>query len=310
MAYSGTVKSKGEAYGFIKCDATHAVYGRDVFIQQMNLTATLWSQLQQGQGVSFDVTLDAKGQPQAMNLTITHMPDPAALKGDKGGKKGKGWEKGGKKGWEDPSGGYGGWQMGGGDGGYGGYGGYGGPGAFARPEWIRLPPEAQMVSLQGETGYFISLASIQAQMASGPYGMGGGGKKRPASEMDGGKGDKGWGKMNKFPKPEVPNPGLDPEQQTFAGIMKGRLNPSTGYSFISCDEVAVMYPGKDVFVHSKMCPWVETMELEKDMKVQFQYVEKDGAPQCTRIIIVDGTTPATTAGAFTSFSAPMTAAAF
>merc|ERR1719198_1266135 len=65
----------------------------------------------------------------------------------------------------------------------------------------------------------------------------------------------------------------------------------------------MMYPGKDVFVHSKMCPWVESMTLEKDTKVQFQYVEKDGAPQCVRIVVLEGTTAG--ASAFTSFSAPM-----
>ena len=33
----------------------------------------------------------------------------------------------------------------------------------------------------------------------------------------GGKGGKGWGD-SKFPRPAVPNPGLDPQQQTFSGL--------------------------------------------------------------------------------------------
>jgi len=161
-----------------------------------------------------------------------------------------------------------------------------------------------MVSLQGQAGYFVPM-SVLSPMA--PYGAapGGGGKKRSADEMDGGKGGKGgkgWGD-SKFPRPAVPNPGLDPQQQTFSGVMKGRLNMQTGYGFIQSDEVGMMYPGKDVFVHSKMCPWVESMTLEKDTKVQFQYVEKDGAPQCVRIVVLEGTTAG--ASAFTSFSAPM-----
>jgi cold shock CspA family protein len=294
MANKGTVKSMGREFGFINCAETHAVYGRDVFIQKLNISEALWNSLQTGQGVTFDVTLDAKAQPQAMNVTITSQGDPSAKKGGKD----KGWGKG-KKGWEasDPYAGYG--DAWGGDGGYGGKG-----GGYPPPEAVGLPPQSQMVSLQGQAGYFVPM-SVLSPMA--PYGAapGGGGKKRPADEMDGGKGGKGgkgWGD-SKFPRPAVPNPGLDPEQQTFSGVMKGRLNMQTGYGFIQSDEVGMMYPGKDVFVHSKMCPWVESMTLEKDTKVQFQYVEKDGAPQCVRIVVLEGTTAG--ASAFTSFSAPM-----
>jgi cold shock CspA family protein len=287
--YNGHVKSMGGSYGFISCPDTHAVYNRDVFIQKMKLTEPQWHALQTGHGVSFDVTLDDKNQPQAVNITVTSQGDASAA-GKKGGGKGKDWGKGPSY---DPFG-YGAW-----DG--SGYG-------MGAPKGPMVSLEgAQVVALQGETGYFIPMTAVHAQLAS--QNGGGGGKKRPFSDMDGGKGDKGGGKSApKFPRPSpshTPNPGLDPEQQTFFGIMKGRLNPATGFTFIHSDDVAVLYPGKDVFVHSKMCPWVESMTLEKDMMVQFQYVEKDGSPQATRVIVVDGSAASTTTGAFTSFSAPL-----
>ena len=50
-----------------------------------------------------------------------------------------------------------------------------------------------------------------------------------------------------YPKPDIPNPGLDPDQPVFNGKMKGRPNPQTGYSFIQCDEVSMLYPGRDVY---------------------------------------------------------------
>jgi cold shock CspA family protein len=70
--------------------------------------------------------------------------------------------------------------------------------------------------------------------------------------------------------------------------MKGRPNPATGYSFIQCEEVSAFYGGKDVYLHCKICPWAEHMGLERDTQVQFQYMEKDGAPVVSRIVREDG----------------------
>lgn len=166
-----------------------------------------------------------------------------------------------------------------------------------RPSWV--PDDAKLVSMGGQTGWFITQQTalqMDAEMQGGFAGpaMGGAGRKRAASEaMNGfvmpapkgaGKGGKAAPFTFKYPKPDIPNPGLDPDQPVFNGKMKGRPNPQTGYSFIQCDEVSMLYPGRDVYLHCKLCPWVECMGLEKDHLVQFQYGEKDGAPVVSRII--------------------------
>jgi RNA recognition motif-containing protein len=115
----------------------------------------------------------------------------------------------------------------------------------------------------------------------------GAGQKRPASEaMDEGRRGDDYYKM-KYPKPFVDNPGLDPDQQVYKGRMKGRVAGKTGYTFIKSEELSARYNGKDVYLHAKICPWVEFMDLDKDQLVHFQYEEKDGAPVVSRIIRIE-----------------------
>jgi len=91
---------------------------------------------------------------------------------------------------------------------------------------------------------------------------------------------------SKFPKPS--NPGLDPEKATFKGTMKSHMNVKSGYTFIVCEEISTMFPGKDTFLHGKICPWADYMDLEPGDEVKFQIEEKDGSPQCIRVVKVAG----------------------
>jgi len=67
--FQGMVKSicsqsgSERAYGFIECDDTQAVYGRDVFLHSQQL-----ADLQVGSRVSFTVQLNGRGMPQAHNV--------------------------------------------------------------------------------------------------------------------------------------------------------------------------------------------------------------------------------------------------
>jgi len=72
--FEGTVKSiaaKGASgaaggdhtYGFVECEETRKIYGRDVFLHSNQA-----SELEVGVRVSFDVSLNQRGMPQAHNL--------------------------------------------------------------------------------------------------------------------------------------------------------------------------------------------------------------------------------------------------
>lgn len=69
--FEGTVKSiaaKGGAggdhtYGFVECDETRAIYGRDVFLHSNQAT-----ELEVGARVRFEVGLNQRGMPQAHNI--------------------------------------------------------------------------------------------------------------------------------------------------------------------------------------------------------------------------------------------------
>ena len=94
---------------------------------------------------------------------------------------------------------------------------------------------------------------------------------------------KGWGKGG-YKTAKISNPGLDKEQLTFTGRMKADFNPHTGYTFITCDEISSMFPGKDAYLHASQCPWVNSMSLLFMDKVQFQIKDEGGSPQVTRLI--------------------------
>eukprot|EP00930_Biecheleria_cincta_P046737 TRINITY_DN32273_c0_g1_i1.p1 TRINITY_DN32273_c0_g1~~TRINITY_DN32273_c0_g1_i1.p1 ORF type:complete len:1514 (+),score=356.94 TRINITY_DN32273_c0_g1_i1:36-4577(+) len=59
----GTVKMKGDKYGFIKSPEVHAQYGCDVYVP-----AAILADLQQGDQVEFTIKLNYQGKPQAYNV--------------------------------------------------------------------------------------------------------------------------------------------------------------------------------------------------------------------------------------------------
>jgi len=68
--FCGEFKSRGESYGFIYCNSD-VLNGQDVFVQKASL-----DQLGLGSGaVSFEVTFNTKGQPQARNVRWEMPPE-------------------------------------------------------------------------------------------------------------------------------------------------------------------------------------------------------------------------------------------
>merc|ERR1711957_233509 len=65
----GVVKSFNtlNEYGFIECDETKAEYGNDVFVHGSNLGGL---QLCVGQVVQFEVALNSRRKPQAVNIVV------------------------------------------------------------------------------------------------------------------------------------------------------------------------------------------------------------------------------------------------
>jgi cold shock CspA family protein len=60
----GTLKSMGDTYGFIECDDTKRQFNRDVYVNR----SQLYSGWQLQQPISFVITTNAQGQPQAKNV--------------------------------------------------------------------------------------------------------------------------------------------------------------------------------------------------------------------------------------------------
>mmetsp|Transcript_81210 Transcript_81210/g.188641 ORF Transcript_81210/g.188641 Transcript_81210/m.188641 type:complete len:526 (-) Transcript_81210:270-1847(-) len=77
--YFGSVKSFNDTdgYGFIRCEETHRRYGRDVFLHRAQLAGC-----NVGWRVSFEVTLNGRGQPQARRVVPVPLPpEPASMIG-------------------------------------------------------------------------------------------------------------------------------------------------------------------------------------------------------------------------------------
>jgi len=53
------------SYGFVDCDETKQIYGRDIFLHSSQA-----NELEVGQKVRFDVSLNQRGMPQAHNLMV------------------------------------------------------------------------------------------------------------------------------------------------------------------------------------------------------------------------------------------------
>lgn len=64
--FVGTLKSCGEAYGFIDCPDAYRIHGRDVYIARAHVPDEAH---EPGVYISFTITLNAKGQPQAKDVT-------------------------------------------------------------------------------------------------------------------------------------------------------------------------------------------------------------------------------------------------
>jgi cold shock CspA family protein len=62
-AFSGTVKSRSAGYGFIECMEVRAEYNSDVYTHISELKSH-----QPGETVYFELALNTRGQPQALNV--------------------------------------------------------------------------------------------------------------------------------------------------------------------------------------------------------------------------------------------------
>jgi cold shock CspA family protein len=104
--------------------------------------------------------------------------------------------------------------------------------------------------------------------------------------MSGIKRGKGDGKGKGFKAEKVDNPGLNYSEAIYTGTVKCPPLANTGYGFLVCEDLQAIYPGKDVFVHLKICPWAgpHDMNLQHGEQVQFNYFESNGAPQASRLV--------------------------
>jgi len=147
----------------------------------------------------------------------------------------------------------------------------------ARPSW--LPATAQAVTLHGTLGWFVPDPSaeemnMQEQSRKRVEGTAINGMKRLRITGD-----------TMPPRNPVANPGLDGSEVAYSGKVKYAVNPNTGYGFIASEAVQVLNPGKDVFLHQKLCPWVTDMNLSQGESVQFNFiVNAKGSPQVNRIV--------------------------
>jgi cold shock CspA family protein len=73
--FYGTIKTINEAsgFGFIQCEESHSIYGRDVFIHKQN-TSAVFGQLMKGQQVRFTFNVDEKGHPRASKVYLVKSP--------------------------------------------------------------------------------------------------------------------------------------------------------------------------------------------------------------------------------------------
>ena len=51
--YEGVVKSRGEFFGWIGCEATFGVYGKDVYVGKRDIDGLVFSQMMPGSVVNF-----------------------------------------------------------------------------------------------------------------------------------------------------------------------------------------------------------------------------------------------------------------
>lgn len=270
MAFTGTVKSKGKEYGFVHCDETYATYQRDVFLNKLALGEQSYEALSPGMTVQFDVQLDPKGQPQAMNIAVTDTSGVAAYQAANPRPRYTAPRQQSfappamqQQQYRPPQ-----QSM-----------------SMVPPPW--MPAAAQAVTLHGEAGWFIPVSAIQQQQPQQAWAAAGpaAGMKRGAGMMAGGAVP---GPENKFARQPVANPGLDPSEPVYQGAVKSAINARTGYGFIQCDDVFAAY-SKDTFIHTKLCPWVTEMELQAGEPVMFNLViDQKGQPQAKKIIRATG----------------------
>jgi len=81
--YSGSIKSINQTagWGFIACDATHAIYNKDMFVLGSDLGG---ARVEAGTEVTFTVTQGQKG-PQAANVQVTGQGEPNKPEGQYSG---------------------------------------------------------------------------------------------------------------------------------------------------------------------------------------------------------------------------------
>jgi len=81
--FTGVVKEwREKGFGFIQCDETRQLYGKDIFIHKKDLDGT-WLP-QQGEAVQFTVTLSSEGRPEGLVVAVGEGPMLAAVGGGYG----------------------------------------------------------------------------------------------------------------------------------------------------------------------------------------------------------------------------------
>jgi cold shock CspA family protein len=178
-----------------------------------------------------------------------------------------------------------------------GKGGKGPSATYPRPSW--MPAAGQLVTLGDGVGWFIPVEAIEPEYPS-VSPVGGGmmaGMKRPAPadwgngpvmKGKGPKGGKGIVYAQYPPGAVVENPGLEEGEHIFTGTIKHVPNAKTGFGFISDENVAAQYGGKDAFLHLAIVPWIEQMTLQVGDIVHFNVeLNEKQAPQVKRIVKAD-----------------------
>jgi len=269
------------AHGFVACAETSEQFGRDVFLH-----SKLAERLQVGQKVLFGVSMNDKGMPQAVDVTLEDGAD--VMSGDVVQQAGKGCGKGG---WSFPTG---------------------------QRFFDLLMPEFAP-AIQTGKGQSVAAALWEAAQLMGvdndlrmqlmaksapqekgyyePKGWGKGGWDDPWDSKGCSYGKKGGGKHKNHSAPYGGSGGLDggageggsgkgrsgggtPQSGgPYDGVVKSIKSSDPAHGFVTCEDTQQIY-GRDVFLHSQ-----QVSELEVGSRVQFEVMlNARGMPQAHNLV--------------------------
>lgn len=288
--YTGTVKAilPEKGFGFVSCDESHARYGADVYLHSTQL-----ANVEQGMQISFQVKVNAKGQPQAVDVC------PADIGG-------LGFAAPAAQAWEQP------WAQHGGKGGKRGRGrgttSWHAMAPVAEPSvgdsWLQAVLEGgvhvgvplvlqEIVEATGDhngvvqavKGWLVANSAHRTSYASAPARP----KQAPprtspygaAGYTTSGFGGKGNGRASAAAAIPVVGSG----EARFVGVVsaiKRQTADRPAFGFVTCAEAKELY-GDDVFLHS-----TQAVELQVGQRVSFEVqVNKTGRPQAVNVMLVE-----------------------